>query len=53
MHLVYNRKKFFGFTTPMLFFYIVFMFLPIGVAVYYSLTNYRGAGGYDFVGMAN
>ena len=29
------------------------MFLPIGVAVYYSLTNYRGAGGYDFVGMAN
>ena len=26
---------------------------PIGVAVYYSLTNYRGAGGYDFVGMAN
>lgn len=53
MHLVYNRKKFLGYTFPMLFFYVVFMFVPIGIAIFYSLTNYKGVGSFDFTGLKN
>lgn len=53
MHLVYNKRKFFGYTAPMLFFYSLFMFVPIVIAIYYSLTNYRGAGSFNFVGLKN
>ena len=33
--------------------YTIFTFLPIGIALYYSLTNYSGFGAYEFRGLAN
>lgn len=53
MHLVYTKKKFWLYSFPMVFFYTVFVFIPILIAFWYALTNFRGVGEYSIVGIAN
>ena len=40
-------------TLPSLLVYTVYIILPIGIAVYYSLTKYSGIGKPTFVGFLN
>lgn len=53
MHLVYTKKRFWLYSFPMIFFYTIFIFVPIAIAFWYSLTNFRGIGEYGIVGIEN
>ena len=40
-------------TLPALILFFVFNTIPLITGAFYSLTNYRGYGSYDFVGLRN
>ena len=41
------------FIIPALVFYVVFWISPVLMSFYYGLTNWRGLGTYDFIGLTN
>ena len=48
-----NEKIFFGLLAPILVLFFCFNTLPLIKGFYYGLTNFRGYGSYDFVGLRN
>ncbi len=48
-----NDKIFLGILIPVLALFFFFNTLPLLKGFYYGLTNYRGYGDYDFVGLRN
>jgi len=48
-----NDKIFLGILIPVLVLFFFFNTLPLLKGFYYGLTNYRGYGDYDFVGLRN
>lgn len=38
---------------PAMAFYVVYLVLPVGLSVYYSLTSYTGLGAAHFIGVSN
>ncbi len=48
-----NDKIFLGMLIPVLILFFCFNTLPLLKGFYYGLTNYRGYGDYDFVGLRN
>ncbi len=48
-----NDKIFLGFLLPVLALFFCFNTLPLIKGFYYGLTNFRGYGDYDFVGLRN
>lgn len=53
MHWLSKKRYLVGMTLPSLLVYTVYIILPIGIAVYYSLTKYSGIGKPKFVGLLN
>ena len=53
MTKIYTRGKFFAMVLPITLFFTMFMIIPIFVAFYYSFTNFRGLGEYEFFGLRN
>ena len=50
----FGKKRFkAAFLAPALIIYLVFIIMPIGVALYYSFTKYIGIGEPTFIGLAN
>ncbi len=41
------------FIVPALIFYLIFWISPVLMSFYYGLTNWRGMGDFDMVGMKN
>jgi raffinose/stachyose/melibiose transport system permease protein len=50
---VYTRQKFILLVIPEFALYTLFTIVPVFGALYYSLTNFRGFGKYNFVGFQN
>lgn len=48
-----NEKVFLGLLIPILILFFCFNTLPLIKGFYYGLTNFRGYGNYDFVGLRN
>lgn len=48
-----NDKIFLGILIPILILFFAFNTLPLLKGFYYGLTNFRGYGNYDFVGLRN
>ena len=48
-----NDKIFMRYLIPILILFFLFNTLPLIKGFYYGLTNYRGYGDYDFVGVRN
>lgn len=48
-----NEKVFLGLLIPILVLFFCFNTLPLIKGFYYGLTNFRGYGNYDFVGLRN
>lgn len=48
-----NEKIFLGLLIPILVLFFCFNTLPLIKGFYYGLTNFRGYGNYDFVGLRN
>ena len=48
-----NEKIFLGLLAPILVLFFCFNTLPLIKGFYYGLTNFRGYGSYDFVGLRN
>ena len=48
-----NEKIFLGLLIPILLLFFCFNTLPLLKGFYYGLTNFRGYGNYDFVGLRN
>lgn len=48
-----KRRILFLFIVPALVFYLVFWISPVLMSFFYGLTNWRGLGDYDFVGLDN
>lgn len=48
-----NEKVFLGLLIPILVLFFCFNTLPLIKGFYYGLTNFRGYGSYDFVGLRN
>lgn len=48
-----NDKVFLGMLIPVLILFFLFNTLPLLKGFYYGLTNYRGYGDYDMVGLRN
>lgn len=48
-----NEKIFLGLLIPILILFFCFNTLPLIKGFYYGLTNFRGYGNYDFVGLRN
>lgn len=48
-----NDKIFLGILIPVLLLFFLFNTLPLIKGFYYGLTNFRGYGNYDFVGLRN
>lgn len=48
-----NEKIFLGILIPILILFFCFNTLPLIKGFYYGLTNFRGYGNYDFVGLRN
>jgi raffinose/stachyose/melibiose transport system permease protein len=48
-----NEKIFFGLLIPILVLFFLFNTLPLIKGFYYGLTNFKGYGSYDFVGLRN
>ena len=48
-----NEKIFLGLLAPILVLFFCFNTLPLIKGFYYGLTNFRGDGSYDFVGLRN
>lgn len=48
-----NDKIFLGILIPVLVLFFLFNTLPLLKGFYYGLTNFRGYGNYDFVGLRN
>lgn len=48
-----NDKILLGMLIPVLILFFCFNTLPLLKGFYYGLTNYRGYGDYDFVGLRN
>jgi len=38
---------------PLLLFYVIYNIIPLGMSLYYSITNFSGFGAYEFVGLKN
>ena len=53
MHHIYTRKRFFLLVGPMTLFYVAFLFIPILIAFFLSLTSYRGLGTPQFNNFEN
>ncbi len=53
MHWLSKKKYKIGLMIPTLLVYSIFIILPIGIAVAYSLTKYAGIGKARFVGLKN
>ena len=48
-----RRNILLAFIIPALLFYVVFWISPVLMSFYYGLTNWRGMGDFDIVGMKN
>jgi len=48
-----KRRTLLLFLLPALILYITFWILPVLMSFYYGLTNWRGLGTYDFIGLKN
>lgn len=53
MYWLSKKRYKIGLVVPTLIVYSVFIILPIGIAVWYSFTNYSGIGKATFVGLEN
>ncbi|WP_256761872.1 carbohydrate ABC transporter permease [Cohnella sp. WQ 127256] len=54
MHkLLSSRITIFWLVAPSLLLFLVMICLPIAMSGYYGMTNWRGVGSYDFIGLAN
>ncbi len=53
MNLLSTKRAKFICLSPTLVLYLVFMVLPILIAIYYSFTNYSGLGKAEFIGFQN
>lgn len=53
MYWLSKKRYKIGLVLPTLIVYSVFIILPIGIAVWYSFTNYSGIGKATFVGLEN
>jgi len=54
MHkLLSNRITIFWLIAPSLLLFLIMVIIPILMSGYYGMTNWRGIGSYDFVGLAN
>lgn len=49
----YNVRTFYWMTLPALLLFFVFHSVPLIMGIFYSFTNYRGFGPWDFVGLNN
>ena len=47
------RKVLLCFLIPALLFYVIFWVTPVLMSFYYGVTNWKGVGDYDFVGLKN
>lgn len=48
-----KRKTYLGMLIPIVILFFAFNTLPLIIGVFYSFTNYRGYGSWDFVGFRN
>src|SRR5690554_240356 len=48
-----KSKAYIGFITPGFLLYSLFMIVPLGFAIYYSLFNWSGMGPMEFIGLDN
>ncbi len=50
---VSNNRTFLAMTIPIVILFFLFNTLPLLTGAFYSFTNYKGYGSYDFVGLRN
>ncbi len=53
MHLVWKKSTFIKYILPIAVAYTIFTMIPIGISLYYSMTNFSGFGSHEFVGFRN
>ena len=53
MRWLSKKRSFVILLTPTLLLFTMFVIVPIGIACYYSFTNFTGIGAPEFVGLAN
>lgn len=53
MRWLSKKRSFVILLTPTLLLFTMFVIIPIGIACYYSFTNFTGIGAPEFVGLAN
>ena len=53
MHWLSKKRAFIVMLAPALLLFTAYVIVPIGIALYYSFTNFTGIGKPDFVGLSN
>lgn len=53
MYWLSKKRYIAGLLIPTLLVYIIFIIIPIFVAIYYSFTKYSGIGSAEFIGLSN
>lgn len=53
MHRINTKKAFFALIFPATFLFLIYVIVPMFVSLYYSLTNFKGIGVADFIGLKN
>lgn len=53
MHRISTKKAFFALVFPATFLFLVYVIFPMFVSFYYSMTNFKGLGVADWIGLKN